>query len=141
MSRSRHLIIHRSKTNMATNTSDPKQYAKQLLELYLHTPGTLGRIRREDRRLAVELYDRGVPLLTVEASFVLATARRCLRAPDAPALSPVRSLHYFVPVIEELLANPLPADYLEYLRGKLKKIRAVHEGKVLNNNSLQHKLR
>ena len=91
--------------------------------------------------MAVELYDRGVPLLTVEASFVLATARRCLRAPDAPALSPVRSLHYFVPVIEELLANPLPADYLEYLRGKLKKIRAVHEGKVLNNNSLQHKLR
>jgi hypothetical protein len=87
MSRSRHLIIHRSKTNMETNTSDPKQYTKQLLELYLHTPGTLGRIRREDRRLAISLHDRGVSLLTVEASFVLATARRCLRAPDAPALS------------------------------------------------------
>lgn len=126
---------------METNTSDTKQYTKQLLELYLRTPGTLGRIRREDRRLAVELHDRGIPLLTVEASFVLTTARRCLRAPDAPALRPVRSLHYFVPVIEELLANPLPVDYLEYLRGKLKKIQAAHEDKVLNNNSRQHKPR
>ena len=112
---------------MEINQSNPRQYVKLLLELYHHTPGTLGRVRREDRRLAMELQQRGVPLSTIEGALLLATARRCLRAPDAPPLSPVRSLHYYVPVIEELLANPLPDGYLEYLKGKLKQIQATHE--------------
>mgnify|MGYP001098695364 CR=1 FL=1 len=111
---------------MESSQSDLKQYVAQLLELYRHTPGTLGRLRRQDRRLAVKLHDRGIPLLTVEGAFLLATARRCLRAPDASPLAPIRSLHYFVPVIEEVLANPLPDGYFEYLRSKLKKIQVAH---------------
>jgi hypothetical protein len=39
--------------------------------------------------------------------------------PDAPALSPIRSLAYFQPVIDELLSSPAPANYTEYLRLKL----------------------
>ena len=115
---------------METDIPDPRQYVKRLLELYRHTPGTLGRVRREDRRLASEFQDRGVPMSTIEAAFLLATARRYLRAPDARPLSPVRSLHYFVPVIEELLANPLPDGYVEYLKGKIKRIKAAHETAV-----------
>ncbi len=111
---------------METNKSDSKQYVIQLLELYRHTPGTLGRVRREDRRLAMKLQQRGVPLSILEEAFLLAAARRCLRAPDAQPLSPVRSLHYFLPVIGEVLAKPLPAGYPEYLKSKLKKIQAAH---------------
>ena len=37
-----------------------------MLELYRHTLDTLGYIRRADRRLVAELYDRGVRLDTVE---------------------------------------------------------------------------
>jgi hypothetical protein len=123
-------IIDRGKGDMLTDTSDFRQYTKQLLDLYLHTPGTLGHVRREDRRLAVELHHRGVSLRTVEEAFLLAAARRCLRAPDAPPLAPVRSLHYFVPVIEELLATPLPDGYCDYLRRKLKTIHAAHDDTV-----------
>jgi hypothetical protein len=112
---------------MQSNTSELRQYTTQLLDLYRHTPGTLGRVRREDRRLAVDLHHRGVSLRTVEEAFLLATARRCLRAPDAAPLAPVRSLHYFVPVIEEVLANPLPSGYPEYLKGKLEKIQVAHD--------------
>jgi hypothetical protein len=106
---------------MAGNSTNLRSYVEQLLEMYRNTPGTLARPRREDRRLAVELHARGVSLSTIEGAFLLATARRCLRAPDAPSLAPVRSLHYFLPVIDEVLANPLPDDYLEYLRLKLSK--------------------
>jgi len=31
-------------------------------------------------------------------------------------LGPIRSLHYFLPLIEELLANPVPHSHLAYLR-------------------------
>ena len=84
-------------------------------------------MRREDRRLAAGLHARGVPLLTVEGAFLLASARRCLRAQDAQPLNPVRSLHYFLPVIEEVLARPLPDGYAEYLKNKLKRIQAAHD--------------
>jgi len=42
-----------------------------------------------------------------------------MRSPQAPKLGPIRSLHYFAPVIEEVRSNPLPESYLEYLRQKL----------------------
>jgi hypothetical protein len=37
-------------------------------------------------------------------------------------LPPIRSLAYFQPVIEELLTHPMPDNYLEYLRIKLRRI-------------------
>jgi hypothetical protein len=100
-------------------------YIKQALELYRCVPGTLGRIRREDRLLAADLHDRGVNLSNLEAAFVLGAARRCLRPPDARPLAPIRSMHYFLPVIEEILVNPPAAEYLVYLKSKLKKHAAV----------------
>jgi len=112
---------------MNPNPSDREQYTSRLLELYRQTPGTLGRVRRDDRRLAVELFDRGLPLQVVEDALILATARRCLRPSDAAPLSSVRSLHYFVPVIEEVLATPLTDGYADYLRWKLRSIQAAHD--------------
>ena len=100
-----------------------KDYIKQAAALYCRTPGTPGRLHRQDRLLAAELYSRGISLSTLEQAFLLAAARRCFRAPDAPPLSPIRSMHYFVPVIEELLAHPLDVGYVEYLKSKLNNIR------------------
>ena len=96
-----------------------KDYIKQAAALYCSTPGTPGRPRRQDRLLAAQLYTRGISLSTLEQAFLLAAARRCFRAPDAPPLSPIRSMHYFVPVIEEVLAHPLEDSYVEYLKSKL----------------------
>jgi hypothetical protein len=107
---------------MESSSADLKSYVAHLLEMYRNTPGTLGRVRREDRRLAIELYARGIPLIAVEGAFLLATARRCLRTPDATPLAPVRSLHYYLPVIDEVLANPLPDGYIDYLKAKLRKV-------------------
>jgi hypothetical protein len=106
---------------METTPSDLKSYIKRVVELYRNTPGTLGRVRREDRRLAAELYDRGISLSTLGEAFVLTAARRSFRAAEAPPLAPIRSMYYFVPVIEELLINPLDDSYVEYLKSKLKK--------------------
>lgn len=100
-------------------TDDPQSYVKSVLVSYLSLPDTPTRVSRFDRRLALELFQRAVPRPTVEAAFLLASARRICRPADAPPLGPIRSLHYFLPVIEEVLLQPPASDYLRYLRSKL----------------------
>lgn len=94
-------------------------YIRCVLDLYLSIPDTPNRARTADRRLAATLHQKAIPLDIVASAFVLATARRYYRDPEAPTLPPVRSLHYYLPVIDELLANPPAAGYREYIRRRL----------------------
>lgn len=93
-------------------------YVARLLAQYQKLPGTLGRVLRDDRRTALALHNRGVPLDIVENAFVLATARRTFRS-DADRLEPVRALRYFLPVIQEIVEARHEPDYLDYLRSRL----------------------
>ena len=83
-------------------------------------PDTPMRVSASDQWLARHFHKEGVPLETVETALLLGSLRRLIRPDDAPRLAPIRSLAYFRPVIEELLENPAPENYREYLRLKLK---------------------
>ena len=96
-----------------------EEYIRQVLEVYRKTPGTMGTVRRADRLLASKLYQRGVSLKVIENALVLAATRRLTRPADAPPLSTIRSLAYFLPVINEVLELRVSPDYFEYLRHKL----------------------
>jgi hypothetical protein len=99
-----------------------EEYIRRVLEAYRKTPGTMGTIRRSDRVLAVQLYQRGISVTVVENAFVLAATRRLMRPAEAPPLSTIRSLAYFLPVIEEVLGLRVSPDYFQYLRHKLERI-------------------
>jgi len=100
--------------------TDAQHFVRAVLDLYLGLPlSAARRPSRNDRRLAEQLFDRAVPFELIEAALLLATLRRSARANDAPPLLPVRSLHYFLPVIDELLASPPHPHYLRYLRHRL----------------------
>ncbi len=99
--------------------SDLETYRQTLIELYLRLPDTPRRLSRFDLRLVGQLWERQIPLTTVETAFLLASSRRAARRPDTLPLGPIRSLHYFLPVLEELLAQPVPESYLAYLRSKV----------------------
>ena len=62
-------------------------------------------------------------LLTVENALVLAAVRRLIRPADAPPLTTVRSLAYFLPVIEEVLEMEVGEEYLQYARQRLQRLR------------------
>lgn len=94
-------------------------YIEKLLNWYVGLPETPQRTSRIDRELAYQLYEKKVPLEAVEAAFLLASARRLYRDVGQPRLGPIRSLHYFLPVIEEVIASQLPPNYVQYLRNKL----------------------
>jgi len=98
---------------------EQREYVRRLLEAYCATPGTAGVARRPDRLVANQLYDRGVSLETVGNALILAAARRSARPADAPPLGIVRSLAYFLPVIEEVLQLKVGQEYFQHLRHKL----------------------
>jgi hypothetical protein len=99
-----------------------EEYARQVLDAYRKTPGTTGTIRRPDRLLAAQLQQRGVPLPTIENALVLAAARRMIRPAGSPPLDTIRSLAYFLPVIEEVLRLRVNPDYFRHLRHKLDRL-------------------
>ena len=101
------------------NDLDQQGYVRRVLDAYRSTPGTAGTVRRPDRMLAEQLYRRGVSVQVVENALVLAATRRLMRPADAPPLGTVRSLAYFVPVIEEVLELRVSPDYFRYLRHRL----------------------
>jgi hypothetical protein len=94
-------------------------YVDAVLALYRTGPGTCGHVRKADVRLARDLHDRGVSLQVVDDAIAVALCRRLVRA--AAPQEPIRSLHYFLGVIEELLAGGRDADYVQYLRGCLRR--------------------
>lgn len=103
-----------------------RRYVQAVLERYLWLPVTPMQSGRQDRRCARALYARRIPLGVVEAALLLAAVRRTFRPESATALSPIRGLHYFLPVIDEILAQPPAPGYVEYLVGKL---RPLTEGR------------
>ena len=98
-----------------------QDYLRQVLEAYRQTPGTTGTIRRPDRMLATQLHQRCVPVEVIENALVLAATRRLFRPAQASPLSTMRSLAYFLPVIEEVLSLRISPDYFRYLRYRLQR--------------------
>jgi len=99
---------------------NPDDYVADVLKLYLDLPETPRKANLNDRITAAGLYERGILLTTVELAFLLASVRRLGRSSDLPPLSPIRSLAYFLPVIQEILEKPVGDDYLNYLRMKVR---------------------
>ncbi len=101
-------------------------YVASVVTLYLEMPDTPMRVSASDQWLARHFQQDGVPFETVETALLLGSLRRIIRPADSPRLTPIRSLAYFRPVIEELQENPAPENYRDYLRLKLRQaIKAV----------------
>lgn len=103
---------------------NPPTTVPRILAAYLDLPDTPDRATPNDRRLATHLVDQNVPFDLLRTALLLATARRLCRPPEAPPLNPVRSLAYFLPILEELRQNPPEPGYLLYLQDLLRPLRS-----------------
>jgi hypothetical protein len=100
-------------------------YLEAVLQTYTALPGTPERPSRTDRQLARQLCRQGIPLRAIRAALILAAARRAIRS--GPPLPKVRTLYYFLPAIDEVLATAPDPGYVEYLAGKLQPMIAEKE--------------
>lgn len=105
-------------------------YVATVLALYLDLPDTPGRASAHDQAVARVWFEQGVPLAAVESGLLLGSLRRRVRPAGALPLPPVRSLAYFQAVIAEVQLHPFAAGYLDYLRSKLRDLRAVPSAAV-----------
>ncbi|HEX3555897.1 MAG TPA: hypothetical protein VIA62_21990 [Thermoanaerobaculia bacterium] len=97
---------------------DRRHYIERVLDLYRTVPGALRARQSTVRHLAATLFERQVPLETVQAAVLLAVARRAARS-TTRRLAPIASFRYFEPIIDELLEEPLDPGYLLYIRRKI----------------------
>ena len=77
-------------------------FSSAVLEGYRALPDTPNRSSRSDRSLAERWFHQQIPLPQIQAAFALALLRRHLRSEGSPPLPLIRSLHYFVPLLEEV---------------------------------------
>lgn len=112
-------------------------FVASVLNLYLDLPDTPIRYNSNDRAFAQRLNERQVSLPVVEAALLVASLRRLLRPQDLPPLPRIRSLAYFQPVIDELLDQPVPDSYLQYLRLKLRSASSQAPATVQNSPLLR----
>ena len=105
---------------MTASELDRRQYVRAVLDMYLVLPQAPARARRSDRELAAALHSQGIPFQIVRVALLLATARRLQRPMPLP---PVRSLHYFLPAIEEVRQLIPSPSYVHYLELKIRSFR------------------
>src|SRR3970040_3044336 len=91
---------------------------RAVLDTFVSLPNAPLRPQRDDRFLAEKLYRQSVPLPVLEYALLLGCARRELQEHDE-SLQPIRSLRYFVPILEEVRHQPVDSHYVRYLRSKL----------------------
>src|SRR2546425_10573504 len=64
--------VARLRSTIMDDGRGQKEYIRQVLEAYRKTPGTMGNVRRADRMLAAQLYQRGLSVTVIENALVLA---------------------------------------------------------------------
>lgn len=110
------------KTSPKASGAAQAEYVRAALDYYLWLPGTAAVTSRHDRACARGLFRRGVSLDVVKDAMVVAVARRTFRS--GGPLARVRALHFFLPVIDELLEIPCEPGYVRYLEQKLRPLAA-----------------
>lgn len=110
------------KERVSSNPAE-RDYVGAILECYLWLPGTASVTSRHDRRCAQGLFRRGIPLELVRSAMLVAVARRTFRR--GGPLPRVRAIHYFLPVVEELLECPCDPGYVRYLEHQLRPLAAA----------------
>lgn len=96
--------------------TDQQNYVQQVLRKYVELPDTPAHFRISDQKLAERLYRQGIGIQEVETAFLLASARRLFSRTRTGISERIRSLHYFIPVIMEVMNESMPDGYREYLR-------------------------
>jgi Winged helix-turn-helix DNA-binding len=73
-----------------------------------------------DRKLAAELFRDGISFNELERALLLGLGRKYVSSLNSTVPSPIYSLAYFLPCLDEVFQTPSSDEYWEYLRRRLK---------------------
>jgi len=105
-----------------TPVSDQTLYIERVRQLFLSRACVQGTFSAANEKLAVELYQRRVPLEQVERAYLLGCARKYVALLNHPGAALISSLHYFSALLGELEGLKISPDYWSYLSRKVKRL-------------------
>ncbi len=105
-----------------TPLCDQTRYIERVRQLFLSQACVQGTFSAADEKLAVELYQRPVPLERIERAYLLGCARKYVALLNHPRAALISSLHYFTALLRELEELKVSPDYWSYLSHKVDRL-------------------
>ena len=100
----------------AAGQSAERAYVDRVRRLFAGASCVQGTFTPSDARLAAAWHARGIAIETVRRAWLLGCTRKSFSLIDRPSAAPIRSLRYFAPLLEEVLAEDFPPDYWAHLQ-------------------------
>ena len=109
----------------APDSPGPSAYVAEVRRLFREPECVQGRFGPADERLAADWQAAGVSLETVRRAILLGSVRKSMSLLDQPDGEPVRSLHYFARLLEEVRSESFPVFYWRHLEFNLRRCEQV----------------
>jgi hypothetical protein len=110
------------RTLPAGSLDSPAAFVEQVKQLFLTLVPETVSFSNSDHQLACRWHSQKVSLEIVERALLLGAVRKLFTRASKPADPPIRSLHYFQPLLEEVQQIQVKDSYWDYLRLKLQKL-------------------
>ena len=94
-------------------------YLDQIRTWLLQYPIVRSSFGAADRKLAAELFRKGVPLEQIEKALLLGVSRKYIATLNSTSPTPIYSLSYFEVLLEEVAETEVADRYWEYLRRRV----------------------
>ena len=105
-----------------TPLCDQSHYIEQVRRLLLSRACVQATFSAADEKLAVELYQRHLPLEWIERAYLLGCARKYVALLNHPRAALISSLHYFSALLGELEELKVSPNYWSYLSHKVDRL-------------------
>jgi len=102
------------------HSDSESDYLDQIRSWLLQYPIVRSSFGAADRKLAAQLFRKGVALEQIEKALLLGVSRKYIAALNSTAPAPIYSLSYFAVLLEEVAQTEVADSYWEYLRRRVK---------------------
>lgn len=109
--------------NRATDETPQDAYVDSIKNSFISLGCTTGKFTSRDAQIAGHFQKRHIPLELIQDALLMGACRKLISLLNGNSGEPIASLAYFDGLISEIRERPIPADYREYLREKVKQLR------------------
>jgi hypothetical protein len=110
----------RSQTEHSSNQQ--QAFVEEVKKLFLEVVPEVTSLTAADHRLACRWFSQRIPLPLLEKAFLLGSARKQVTRINRKGDPPIRSLHYFPPLLEEVRQLEVGENYWNHLRRQLQRL-------------------
>ncbi len=109
---------------------EEESYVGSVRKRFMTLGCTTGRFSPSDEQVARGLEQKGIPLAVIEDAMLVGACRKYVSWLNSGPSAPIASLHYFEPIIEEVMERPFPNGYRNYMRQQVDKLAGLYAERV-----------